>query len=183
MFQEKATSSRILHRNERESSMRKDYVNHIDLGIDEATGQRNIIVRSAREFAALPEAQQRHAWATIAVASLILETTLQGVYYKIYRGTIPAKIVKNNATNRRGTTFVKVYQTLKDRAAKREADQRRITKSLRRTLKNASWIPEAQRLLLMAIVEIKLREFERELLKDKMNKGTEGGENEQQASQ
>ena len=153
----------------------RDYSAHIELGIDEATGQRNAIVRSASEFAALPEAQQRHAWATIAVASEILETTLQGIYYKIYRGTIPTKIVKKNATNRRGTTFVKVYQTVKHRADKREADQRRITKSLRRTLKKASWIPEAQRLLLVVLVHMKLREFERELLKDKKGKGTGEG--------
>ena len=157
--------------------MRKD----IEIGVDEATGQRNVIVQSASEFAALPEAQQRQAWATIAVASEILETTLQGIYYKIYRGTIPARIVKKNATNRRGTTLVKVYQSVKDRVAKREADQRRITKSLRRTLKRASWIPEAQRLLLVVLVGMKLGEIERELLKDKKSKGiTEGGESEQQ---
>lgn len=159
----------------------RDYSAHIELGIDEATGQRNVIVRSHGDFAALPEAQQRHAWATIAVASDILETTPQAIYYKIYRGTIPARVVKTNATNRRGTTLVKVHQTVRDRATKRESDKRRITKSLRRTLRGASWIPEEQRLLLVAIVDMKLREIERELIKNKKSERImEGASHEQE---
>jgi hypothetical protein len=42
-------------------------------------------------------------------------------------------------------------------------------------LKKASWIPEAQRLLLVVLVNMKLREFERELLEGKKGKGTGEG--------
>lgn len=149
----------------------QDYLAHIELGIDEATGQRNVIVRSASEFAALSESEQRHAWATIAVASEILETTLQGLYYKIYRGMVPTKVVRRNPTDLRGITLVKVYQTVKDREAKREADQRRIARTLKRALRMASWIPRAQQELLGVLVNMKLREIERELLTDKKSKG------------
>ena len=85
----------------------KGYIDQIDLGADEETGQKNIIVHSASEFASLPDSQRRCAWATIAVAGGILEMTVQSIYYRIYNQTIPTKTVKKNATDLKGLIFVK----------------------------------------------------------------------------
>jgi hypothetical protein len=141
----------------------KGYLEYLDLGVEEETGQKNIIVQSSSEFAALPESQQRHAWATISAASAILETTPQGIYHKIYRGRMPTKIVKKNSTDLQGLTLVRVYQSVKDRATRREDDQRRIVKSLKKSLKPATWLPPAQRVLIEVMVSTKLRNIEREL--------------------
>jgi hypothetical protein len=154
----------------------KGYLDHIDLGVDKETGERSIIVHSSKEFATLPEAQQRCAWATIAIACEILETTLQGVYYRIYSGKIPTKIVKKNPTDLKGLALVKPYQSVQDRMARRKNDQHRLTKSMRRTLEGFTWLPRAQRDWLATIVSTELRHIETQLFGNeaKTNKGKKG---------
>src|SRR5258708_36541755 len=141
----------------------KDYLEYLDLGVDGETGQKNIIVQSSSEFAALPEAQQRRAWATITAASAILETTLQGIYYRVYPGTILTKIVKKNSTDLRGLTLVKVDPSIKNRAQKREDDRRKEMTTLKKALNCPSWLPSKRRVLIEIIVNTELRSIEREL--------------------
>ncbi len=164
----------------------KDYLEYLDLGVDGETGQKNIIVQSSSEFAALPEAQQRRAWATISAASAILETTLQGIYYRVYHGTILTKIVKKNSTALRGLTLVKVYPSIKNRAQKREDDRRQVMTTLKKALNRPSWLPSNRRVLIEVIVSTELRNIERELFGKEAkdgNKGiTEKGNHEQEVT-
>jgi hypothetical protein len=125
--------------------------------------QKNVIVHSANEFAALPEEQQRHAWATVTAASQILGTTLQGVYYRIYSGKIPTKTVKKDPANLKGLIFVNPYQSVQDKVTRRKNDQHRITKSMRRMLAGFTWLPRAQREWLVTIVSTELRHLETQL--------------------
>ncbi len=154
----------------------KGYLEYLDLGVDEETGQKNIIVQSSSEFAALPESQQRHAWATISAASAILETNLQGIYYRVYLGTIPTKIVKKNSTDLRGLTLVKVYPSIKNRAQKREDDRRKVMTTLKKALNCPSWLPSKRRVLIEIIVNTELRSIERELFGKEGKDGNQGRE-------
>jgi hypothetical protein len=123
--------------------IKKGYLDQLDLGIDKESGQKNILVHSASEYASLPEAQQRHAWATILVASEILDTTVQGIYYRIYHKGLPTKVFKQDGDHK-GLTFVKPYGWVADKKARRAADQRRISMTLRRVLGSFTWLPRGQ---------------------------------------
>ena len=91
------------------------YLDHIDLGIDSESGEKGILVRSAKEFFELPEDQQYQAWSVIKVASEILEKPAITIYQHAYSGKIPSKVIKKNPWDRHGLTVVKLYQSLKDR--------------------------------------------------------------------
>ena len=139
------------------------YLEHLDLGVDES-GQPNILVRSVQEYNALTEEEKARAWSTIKVAGEISERVAVALYQHVYTGKLPSKTIKKNTWDRRGLVLVKVSpKTLKTKADRRADDITRMTRAVRRTMKAASWLPEAQRLLVGAIFDTKLRNIEREL--------------------
>ena len=154
------------------------YIQHIDLGIDPESGERNVLVHSAEEFFRLPEEEQCRAWAVVKVAGEILEKPAITIYQQAYAGKIASKVVKKNAFDRRGLTLVKVENPLKNRATRRAVDNGRIVKGLKRSLKRASWIPSNQKLLIEVMVDTRLRNMEREMFgsEAKTNKGEQGNE-------
>lgn len=143
------------------------YLDHIDLGIDPESGERSILVRSAKEFFELPENQQDRAWSVVKVASEILEKPTVTIYQHAYNGKIPSRIIKKNPWDRHGLTVVKVYTSLKDREARRAEDRHRIVKALKR----ATWLPPAQRALIGVLVSVELTNIERELFGQEARKG------------
>lgn len=158
------------------------YLEHVDLGIDPESGERNLLVQSATEFYRLPEDQHYRAWAVVKVAAEILERPAMTLYQHVYQGKLASKVIKKNAFDRHGLTLIKPYQSMKDRKARREQDQMRIERNLKRSLDRTPWLSRGHQALIVAIVGMKLREFERELLKDKKNKGIEGDGSEQQVT-
>jgi hypothetical protein len=105
------------------------------------------------------------------------------IYQQTYAGKIPCKIIKKNAFDRHGLTLVNPHKSFTDGKSRKERDKDRIEKTVKRALKKTPWLSPAQRLLLVAIVNIKVGEFERENLKNKnktkKGKGTGEGEHEQ----
>ena len=154
----------------------KGYLEHINLGIDSESGEKAILVKSAREFFLLSEEEQYRAWSVVKVASEILERPPVTIYQYAYKGKMPSKIIKKNAFDRHGLTLVKVFNTLKTREARRAEDQERILKTLKRSLNRASWIPKGRRDLLVVQLNLALREIERVVL-NKSKGITEEGKN------
>jgi hypothetical protein len=138
------------------------YLEHLDLGTDEESGKPNILVNSAQEYQALSEEEKGRAWATIKVTSDISERDTSAFYAKVYSGRIPSKTIKKNPWDRRGLTLIKV-PSARSKGDKRNDDITRVVRVVRRTLKATSWLPGGQDLLLSAIVEMRLRNIEREL--------------------
>ena len=151
------------------------YLNHLELGTDPETGKRNLLVKSANEYFQLPEDQQRRAWAVVKVAAGILERPAMTLYQHIYKGKIVPKVIKKNTFDRHGLTLIKPYGTIEDGQTRRKEDQMRITRTLKKSLNRTPWLRPAQRELLVAIVYIRIGEFEREILKNETSKGIEGG--------
>jgi len=75
----------------------KGYLEHINLGIDSESGEKAILVKSAREFFLLSEEEQYRAWSVVKVASEILERPPVTIYQYAYKGKMPSKIIKKNA--------------------------------------------------------------------------------------
>jgi hypothetical protein len=171
---------------EREPMKLDGYIEHIDLGVDPQSGQKNILVRTETEFFKLTEEEQSRAWAPVKVASQILDRPAITFYQQTYAGKIPCKIIKKNAFDRHGLTLVNPYKSFTDGKSRKERDKDRIEKTVKRALKKTTWLSPAQRLLLVAIVNIKVGEFERENLKNKnktkKGKGTGEGEHEQEVT-
>ena len=114
------------------------YLEHLDLGTDEESGQPNILVNSAQEYNRLTEEEKARSWATIKVASEISERVAVTTYHQAYSGKIPCKTIKKNEWDRRGLTLVKV-PNIKTKGDKRNDDITRIVRVVRRTLKVTSW--------------------------------------------
>ena len=160
------------------------YLEHLSLGTDPASGEKNILVQSVQEYQALTPAEKERAWALISIASAILEVTGASLYKSAYNGHTPYKTIKKNEFDRRGLTIVKIPSVHRTKAVKREADIQRMVRVVRRTLKTG-WLPANQQLLVSVLVDTKLRNIERELFgkksKDENNKGiTEGNGNHEQ---
>jgi hypothetical protein len=139
------------------------YLEHLDLGTDQESGQPNILVNNSQEYHALTDEEKARSWATIKVASEIAERVAVTLYQQAYSGKIPCKTIKKNPWDRRGLTLVQVHQNIKTKGDKRNDDIARVVRVVRRTLKATSWLPGGQDLLLSAIVEMRLRNIEREL--------------------
>ena len=146
------------------------YLEHLDLGIDPESGERNILVRTPKEFFKLNEEEQCRAWAPIKVASEILDKPAVSIYQRLYKGKVPSKIVKKNPLDRHGLALVRVFESYRDQVSRRAADTDRIVKSLSRNLKLTGWIPSQDRLLIEVQVSVRLGQIERRL-----RKGIEGG--------
>jgi hypothetical protein len=155
------------------------YIEHIDLGIDPESGEKNILVNSQREFFKLTEEERCRAWAVVKVASQILEKPAITLYQQAYKNKIPSNVFKKNAANRHGLTLLKVYDPLKDRETKRTEDKEKILRTLEKSLKRAAWIPSKQQLLIKVRMGIALRNLERELFGDEAKGGKQEGNNEQ----
>jgi hypothetical protein len=151
------------------------YLEHLNLGIDPESGERNVLVQSAQEYQALTPAEKERAWALISIASEILEVTGASLYKSAYNGNTPYKTIKKNEFDRRGLTIVKIPSVHRTKAVKREADIQRIVRVLRRSLKATSWPPSNQKLLIEVIVSTKLRSIERELFGGKETKDGDKG--------
>jgi hypothetical protein len=139
------------------------YLEHLDLGIDPESGKPNVLVQNAQEYNVLTAEEKSRAWATIKVASEISERVAVTMYQQTYSGKIPSKTIKKNAWDRRGLTLIKVPQNIKTKADRRNDDINRVVRVLRRTLKATSWLPGGQQLLISAVVDMRLRNIEREL--------------------
>lgn len=138
------------------------YLEHLDLGIDPETGERNILVQSPEEYRALPDDQKARAWATLKVASRISERTPASLYKAIYEGKLTPQTLKKRASDRRGLTLIKV-PTVRTNEDKRKGDISRIVRVFRRTLRATCWLPEGNQVLIAGMVDSGLRNLEREL--------------------
>jgi hypothetical protein len=139
------------------------YLEHLDLGIDPESGKPNIIVNSAQEYQALTDEEKARSWATIKVTSEIAERVPVTLYEQVYSGKIASKTIKKNEWDRRGLTLIKVPQNIKTKGDKRNDDISRVVRVVRRTLKATSWLPVSQQILISAVVDMRLRNLEREL--------------------
>lgn len=152
------------------------YIEHLDLGIDAESGQKNILVRTETEFFKLTEEEQSRAWAPVKVASQILDRPGITIYQQTYAGKIPCKVIKKNEFDRHGLTLLNPNKAFTDGKSRVERDKERIEKTFKRALKKTPWLLPAQRLLLAVRVNIQIGEFERQNLKNKKGNGTgEGG--------
>ena len=150
------------------------YLDHIDLGIDPESEEKAILVRTTDEFFKLSEEQQYRAWTVIKVASEILEKPVVTIYKHAYAGKMPSKVIKKNALDRHGLILVKPYKSLQDREARRAEDQQRISTTLKKSLKQATWLLPAQRVLIEVIVNTELRNIESELFGKEGKDGNKG---------
>jgi hypothetical protein len=139
------------------------YLEHLDLGIDPESGQPNILVNNSQEYHALSDEEKARSWATIKVASEISERVAVTMYHQAYHGKIASKTIKKNEWDRRGLTLVKVPQNMKTKGDRRNDDISRVVRVVRRTLKATSWLPVSQQILISAVVDMRLRNLEREL--------------------
>ena len=161
----------------------KNYLKHLDLGIDQASGEKNILVENFEQYQALTQAERERAWATIGVASAIYEVSTSVFYKKLYEGTIPAKTIKKNKYDRIGLNLIQIPSSPRPKEVRREADIQRINRVFKRTVKLAKWISTKHRVMLEIMVSRELRNIEQELFgaKDENNKGiTKEGNNGQQ---
>jgi hypothetical protein len=161
----------------------KGYLEFLDLGIDPASGKKNILVQSFGEYQALTPEERERAWATIGVASSIYEVSTSVFYKKLYEGTIPAKTIKKNELDRIGLNLIKIPSSPRPKEVRREADIQRVTRVFKRTLRLTKWLSSKHRLLLEIMVSTNLRHIERELFSGAKNgnKGiTEEGKHGQQ---
>jgi hypothetical protein len=157
------------------------YLEHLPLGVDPDSGERNILVQSVQEYQALTPEEKERAWSTIKVASEIQEVTAAVLYKHAYSGKMASKIIKKNEWDRHGLTLIKIPTIPRTKEVRRAADIQRIVRVVRRSIKATKWVPSNQKLLIEVIVNTKLRNIERELFgskegKDGNNKGiTEEG--------
>ncbi|SRR5258708_18475691 len=155
------------------------YLEHLDIGRDPKSGERNVLVQSVQEYQKLTPEERGRAWATIKVASEIQEVTAAVLYKHAYSGKMASKIIKKNEWDRIGLTLIKIPSIPRTKGVRREADIQRIVRVVRRTLK-ASWLPANQQLLVSVLVDTKLRNLERELFGKDGKDGNKGITDEQQ---
>lgn len=151
------------HTKRRNTLNTRGYLEHLDLGTDPDSGQPNVLVTSSQEYHALSDEEKARSWATIKVASEILERVTVTMYHQVYSGKIPTKTIKKNPWNRRGLTLVKVPQNIKTKEDRRKDDITRIVPVARRALEATGWLPENQQFLVRVLIDTKLRNIEREL--------------------
>jgi hypothetical protein len=151
----------------------KGYLEHLDLGNDPESGLPNILVQSLEEYRALPADQKAGAWATLKVASVISERTAASLYKAAYQRRIESKNVKKKETDRIGILLVKL-PSVRTNAKKRDEDITRLVRVFRRKLKATCWLPESQSVLVSAIVDMRLRNIERELFQSNTKEGNNG---------
>ena len=152
--------------------IQRGFLDQLELGTDKESGKRNIFVSSGSEYASLPDERQKVAWTTIYIAGEILDTTVQGIYYRIYKKGLPAKTFKRNVAELKGLTLVRPYGWVADKKAKRASDQRTLGMRLRKALGRFTWLPKGQGERIALIVSTELRAIEEELF----GKGEEGHE-------
>lgn len=138
------------------------YIEKLDLGVDEASGQPNLLVNSAGEYHALPAEDKPRAWVLVNVATELLKLGHVTIYNQIAAGKVESQTVKKNAKDKKGLTFLKIFPALEEQAAARAEDKGRVIRRTTRALQTVWWLGKDVEFFLLLIISNELQVTESE---------------------